>query len=34
MLISTKGQNALRIRIDLAEHQTDVFVLLNVIAQR
>ena len=34
MLISTKGRYALRVMIDLAEHQTDEFVSLNGIAQR
>lgn len=34
MLISTKGRYALRVMIDLAEHQTDSFVPLKIIAQR
>lgn len=34
MLISTKGRYALRVMIDLAEHQTDDFISLNGIAQR
>lgn len=34
MLISTKGRYALRVIIDLAEHQTDAFIPLKVIAQR
>ena len=34
MLISTKGRYALRVMIDLAEHQADGFVPLKVIAQR
>ena len=34
MLISTKGRYALRIMIDLAEHQTDAFISLRDIAQR
>ena len=34
MLISTKGRYALRIMIDLAEHQTDEFISLREIAQR
>ena len=34
MLISTKGRYALRVMIDLAEHQTDGFVPLKVIARR
>ena len=34
MLISTKGRYALRIMIDLAEHQTDAFISLREIAQR
>ena len=34
MLISTKGRYALRVMIDLAEHQTDGFVPLKVIAAR
>ena len=34
MLISTKGRYALRVRIDLAEHQTDDFISLRGIAQR
>ena len=34
MLISTKGRYALRVMIDLAEHQTDEFVSLKGIAQR
>ena len=34
MLISTKGRYALRVMIDLAEHQSDGFIPLNAIAQR
>lgn len=34
MLISTKGRYALRVMIDLAEHQTDAFISLKDIAQR
>ena len=34
MLISTKGRYALRVMIDLAEHQTDDFISLKGIAQR
>ena len=34
MLISTKGRYALRVMIDLAEHQTDGFIPLKEIAQR
>lgn len=34
MLISTKGRYALRVMIDLAEHQPDGFVPLKVIAAR
>ena len=34
MLISTKGRYALRVMIDLAEHQADGFVPLKVIAER
>lgn len=34
MLISTKGRYALRVMIDLAEHQTESFIPLKVIAQR
>ena len=34
MLISTKGRYALRIMIDLAEHQTDEFISLRGIAHR
>ena len=34
MLISTKGRYALRVLIDLAEHQTDEFISLKGIAQR
>ena len=34
MLISTKGHYALRVMIDLAEHQTDTFISLKGIAQR
>lgn len=34
MLVSTKGRYALRVMIDLAEHQADGFVPLKVIAQR
>ena len=34
MLISTKGRYALRVMIDLAEHQSDGFIPLKVIAKR
>lgn len=34
MLISTKGRYALRVMIDLAEHPTDGFIPLKVIATR
>ena len=34
MLVSTKGRYALRVMIDLAEHQTDEFISLKDIAQR
>ena len=34
MLISTKGRYALRVVIDLAEHQTEGYIPLKVIAQR
>lgn len=34
MLISTKGRYALRLMIDLAEHQSDGFIPLKIIAQR
>ena len=34
MLISTKGRYALRVMIDLAEHQTDEFISLKGIAER
>lgn len=34
MLISTKGRYALRVMIDLAEHQSDEFISLRGIAQR
>lgn len=34
MLISTKGRYALRVMIDLAEHQTEGFIPLKIIAQR
>lgn len=34
MLVSTKGRYALRVMVDLAEHQTDGFIPLKVIAQR
>lgn len=34
MLISTKGRYALRVMIDLAEHQADGYIPLKVIAQR
>ena len=34
MLISTKGRYALRVMVDLAEHQSDGFIPLKVIAQR
>ena len=34
MLISTRGRYALRVMIDLAEHQGEEFVPLKVIAQR
>ena len=34
MIISTKGRYALRVMIDLAEHQTDRYIPLKEIAQR
>lgn len=34
MLVSTKGRYALRVMIDLAEHQADGFVPLKIIAER
>ncbi len=34
MIISTKGRYALRVMIDLAEHQTDAFIPLKDIAER
>lgn len=34
MLISTKGRYALRVMVDLAEHQSDDFIPLKVIAER
>ena len=34
MLISTKGRYALRVMIDLAEHQTEGYIPLKTIAQR
>lgn len=34
MLISTKGRYALRVMIDLAEHRSDGFIPLKVIAER
>lgn len=34
MLISTRGRYALRVMIDLAEHQTDEFISLKEIADR
>lgn len=34
MLISTKGRYALRVMIDLAEHQSDAFISLKEIADR
>ena len=34
MLISTKGRYALRVMIDLAEHQTDSYLPLKEVAQR
>lgn len=34
MMISTKGRYALRVMIDLAEHQTDGYIPLKEIAQR
>ena len=34
MLVSTKGRYALRVMVDLAEHQSDGFIPLKVIAQR
>ena len=34
MLISTKGRYALRVMIDLAEHDTGEYIPLNEIAQR
>ena len=34
MIVSTKGRYALRVMIDLAEHQTDGYIPLKTIAQR
>ena len=34
MLISTKGRYALRVMIDLAEHQTDGYIPLKEVDQR
>ena len=34
MLVSTKGRYALRVMIDQAEHQSDGFIPLKIIAQR
>ena len=34
MLISTKGRYALRVMIDLAEHQSEEFISLKEVAQR
>ena len=34
MLISTKGRYALRVMVDLAEHQSEGFIPLKVIAER
>lgn len=34
MLISTKGRYALRVLVDLAEHQTDEYIPLKEVAQR
>ncbi len=34
MLVSTKGRYALRVMIDLAEHQKDGFIPLKIIAER
>ena len=34
MLVSTRGRYALRVMIDLAEHQADGFIPLKVIAER
>ena len=34
MMISTKGRYALRVMIDLAEHQTEGYIPLKEIAQR
>lgn len=34
MMVSTKGRYALRVMIDLAEHQTDTYIPLKEIAQR
>lgn len=34
MMVSTKGRYALRVMIDLAEHQTDAYIPLKEIAQR
>ena len=34
MLVSTKGRYALRVMIDLAEHRSDGFIPLKVIAER
>ena len=34
MLISTKGRYALRVLVDMAEHQADGYVTLKEIAER
>ena len=34
MLISTKGRYALRILVDMAEHQTENYITLQEVAQR
>ena len=34
MLISTRGRYALRILVDMAEHQTDGYITLKEVAQR
>ena len=34
MMVSTKGRYALRVMIDLAEHQTDGYIPLKEIASR
>ena len=34
MIVSTKGRYALRVMVELAQHQGDGYVPLNVIAER